>query len=66
MYITVDGVEYIRKDSLPDLEGNEDYSIIRTQNAGVHFGHLASTDLSNATVPVPVTVPVTVTVTVKN
>ena len=44
--IKIDEIEYIRKDSIPTIENNDDYCIIRTQNAGVHFGKLSETDLA--------------------
>lgn len=48
--IKIDDIEYIRKDSIPSLNNNENYSIIRTQNAGVHAGYLQSTDIKNGSV----------------
>jgi hypothetical protein len=48
--IKIDDVEYIRKDSIPSLDNNENYSIIRTQSAGVHAGYLQSTNIGNGSV----------------
>ena len=48
--IKIDDVEYVRKDSIPSLDDNENYSVIRTQNAGVHVGYLQSTDIKNGSV----------------
>lgn len=39
--IKIDEVEYVRKDSIPDVKQYEDYVIVRTYSAGVFFGHLA-------------------------
>ena len=38
--IKIDDVEYVRRDSLT-AGIFEDYVIVRTQSAGVHFGHLS-------------------------
>jgi hypothetical protein len=43
--VSINGELYVRKDSVPNIDNNEDYVIIRTQNAGVHFGKLSETDL---------------------
>jgi hypothetical protein len=48
--IKIDDIEYVRKDAVVSLDGNENYVIIRTQNAGVHFGKLASSDLQKGVV----------------
>ena len=49
--ITVDGVEYLRKDTIPSIDNNENYSVIRTQNAGVHFGKIKlPADIANGSV----------------
>lgn len=39
--ITVNGVEYVRKDSGPEIN-EDDIVLIRTYSAGVHFGVLKS------------------------
>lgn len=44
--ITINGVEYIRKDSIkpvPDVAGST-FVIVRCRNAGVHAGNLVSRD----------------------
>ena len=43
--IKIDEVEYVRKDSISTIDNNDDYCIIRTQNAGVHYGKLFETEL---------------------
>ena len=43
--IKIDDQEYVKKDSIPSLKDNDDYCIIRTMSAGVHFGHLSESDL---------------------
>lgn len=48
--IKIDDVEYIRKDDIPSIENNENYSVIRTQSAGVHAGYLSETALSEGRV----------------
>lgn len=40
--IKIDDVEYVRKDSMPEISG--DYVIVRCRNAGVHAGHLDNRD----------------------
>ena len=48
--IKIDEIEYIRKDSVLSIENNDNYSVIRTQNAGVHVGNVVQTDLSKGVV----------------
>jgi hypothetical protein len=49
--ISIDNVEYVRRDSFLTLKGNtENYSVIRTEHAGIHVGYVIKTDLSTASV----------------
>jgi len=48
--IKIDETEYVRKDSVSSIDNTNNYSIIRTQNAGVHAGNVIKTDLVNGVV----------------
>lgn len=42
--VTINGVEYVRKDSVTQAAQYKDYVLVRTYSAGVHFGHLSAQD----------------------
>lgn len=49
--ITINDVEYVRKDSIqPPFTNNDNVAIVVSARGGIHFGEITSTDITHASV----------------